>query len=105
MSIRQHSFGPDRHGRVNRGSTPSLRRPNLRRYRVVLHRTPGRDLPSVVRTLRTVLRLADAEATYRMWESHRHGQTPIIITHLERAELYAEQIQADGLVATVEPLE
>jgi ATP-dependent Clp protease adapter protein ClpS len=45
----------------------------------------------------------EAEATYRMWDAHYNGQTLVLVTHLERAELYVEQFGERGLAASIEP--
>jgi ATP-dependent Clp protease adaptor protein ClpS len=84
------------------GRTSSPRGRSMPRYRVILHRTE-RDLPSVVRTLRRLAHFADAEATFRMWDAYQNGRTLVLVTHLERAELFVEQFGAAGLPASVEP--
>lgn len=73
------------------------------RYKVILHRAHDKDLPFVVRTLRDVTHFADAEATFRMWDAYHNGRTLVLVTHLERAELYVEQFSQHGLAASVEP--
>lgn len=85
------------------GRTPSPRGRVVPRYRVILHRSAERDLPYVARTLRRVAHFADAEANYRMWEAYQSGRALVLVTHLERAELYVEQFGAAGLPASVEP--
>jgi ATP-dependent Clp protease adapter protein ClpS len=44
-----------------------------------------------------------AEAEYRMWESHHRGRSLVLVTHLERAELFVEQFASHGLPVTIEP--
>lgn len=95
-----------RHNRVarffGRRPTSPTGRP-ITRYKVILHRTADKDLPFVARTLRDVTHFADAEATFRMWDAYQNGRTLVLVTHLERAELYVEQFGARGLAASVEP--
>ena len=75
----------------------------LRRFRVVLHRSADAGLTAVMRTVRDLTRFGEAEATHRMWEVHHRGRADVLVTHLERAELYVEQFADRGMVATVEP--
>ena len=77
--------------------------PFLPRYCVVLHRAADKGLLFVVRTLRELTRYAEAEAMSRMWEAHHRGRAPVLVTHLERAELYVEQFADRGLTASIEP--
>lgn len=84
------------------GRRSSPRGRSIPRYKVILHRSE-RDLPSVVRTLRRLAHFAEAEATYRMWDAYQTGRTLVLVTHLERAELFVEQFGAAGLSASVEP--
>jgi ATP-dependent Clp protease adapter protein ClpS len=84
------SFGPQRH------------RP-LPRYKVILHREPLKDLMFIVRSVMELTRFPRAEATHKMWETHHHGRSIILVTYLERAELYVEQFANKGLPASVEP--
>lgn len=85
------------------GRTPSPRGRSIPRFKVILHRTDHRDLPHVARTLRHLAHFADAEATFRMWDAYQNGRTLVLVTHLERAELYVEQFGEAGLAASVEP--
>ena len=78
-------------------------RPTLPRCRVVLYRTPDRGLLFVVRVLRELTRFGEAEAMTRMWEAYHRGKSLVLETHLERAELYVEQLQDRGLLASIEP--
>jgi ATP-dependent Clp protease adapter protein ClpS len=81
-------------------------RPNgeLPRCRVVLLNNAGQDLMFVVRTIMELTRLCRAEATHKMWEAHHSGRAQVLITHRERAELYALQFVERGLQVVVEPL-
>ena len=78
-------------------------RPPAPRYNVVLHRAADRGLMFVVGVLRELTRFGEAEAMSRMWESYHRGRALILVTHLERAELYVEQFAERGLPASVEP--
>jgi ATP-dependent Clp protease adapter protein ClpS len=60
-------------------------------------------LTAILRAVRDLTRFGEAEAIHRMWEVHYRGQADVLVTHLERAELYVEQFADRGFVATVEP--
>ena len=60
-----------------------------RRYKVYLLRPADRGLMAVVRAVVDLTRFAAAEAEFRMWEAYHHGRAVVLITHFERAELYA----------------
>src|ERR1041385_2741653 len=87
--------------RHNTGPT-AVRRP-VPRYKVVLHRAADKGLMFVVAVVRELTRFAEAEAMSRMWESHHRGRSLVLVTHLERAELYVEQFADRGLTASIEP--
>ena len=74
-----------------------------RRYNVVLHRAADKGLLFVVRVLRELTRFGEAEAMSRMWEAYHRGRSRVLVTHLERAELYVEQFADRGLTASIEP--
>ena len=82
-------------------SQPS--RPPARSYKVILHHAEHFGLLAVVRALRELTRFGEAEAMARMWEAYHHGRAAVLVTHLERAELYVEQFADRGLTATLEP--
>ena len=75
----------------------------VRRYRVFLHRAADKDLMFVVRAVIELTHFGAAEAEFRMWEAHHRGRSVVLVTHLERAELYVEQFADRGLPATIEP--
>lgn len=81
---------------------PPISRP-LRRYNVILHRAADQALLAVVRAVRELTRFAEAEAMARMWDAHHAGRAVLLATHLERAELYVEQLADRGLTASLEP--
>ena len=66
-------------------------------------RPADRGLKAVVQAVVDLTRFATAEAEFRMWEAYHRGRAVVLITHLERAELYVEQFAARGLPASIEP--
>lgn len=72
------------------------------RYRVVLQAGAKLDMMLIVRTIMDLTRFGQAEAMHKMWESHHYGRSVLLVTHKERAELYAEQFTAKGLSVALE---
>jgi ATP-dependent Clp protease adaptor protein ClpS len=100
-SDRSHNprgFEPPAHPSSPAGSP----RPYVR-YRVLLHRSPDKDLMFIVRTVMELTHYCKEEATHRMWESYHRGSSQILVTHQERAELYVEQFTDRGLMVSLEP--
>ena len=87
----------------NRSGPAPFGRLPLTRYRVFLLRAADKDLTAVVRAVMEVTHFGTAEAEFRMWEAHHSGRSVVLVTHLERAELYAEQFAARGLAVAIEP--
>lgn len=79
-------------------------RPGTPRYKVCLLHTADKDLTFVVRVVMELTRFGTAEAEFRMWEAHHRGRSVVVITHLERAELYVEQFADRGLTTAIEPV-
>jgi ATP-dependent Clp protease adapter protein ClpS len=75
----------------------------VRRFRVVLHRASDKELMFVARVVMELTHFGTAEAEFRMWETHHSGRSLVVVTHLERAELFVEQFADRGLAATIEP--
>ena len=75
----------------------------IRRFRVVLHRASDKELMFVARVVMELTHFGTAEAEFRMWETHHRGRSLVVVTHLERAELFVEQFALRGLAATIEP--
>jgi len=74
-----------------------------RRFKVVLHRAVTNDLMFVTKVVMELTRFGTAEAEFRMWEAYHRGRSLVLVTHLERAELFVEQFADRGLAATIEP--
>ena len=73
-------------------------------YRVILLHEPGQELMGVVRAVMELTRLCREEATHKMWESYHRGQSQLLVTHKERAELYIDQFAGRGITVTIEPV-
>jgi ATP-dependent Clp protease adaptor protein ClpS len=83
---------------------PLEKKRTIPRFRVVLLQSTIDDLMFIVRSLMEVTRFPRAEATHKMWESYHCGRSVLLITYLERAELYVEQLASKGLSVTIEPM-
>jgi len=93
------------HSRVTRSATTGQTQPRqLPRYKVILLRDSTNDLMFIVRTVMELTRLCRAEATHKMWEAHHCGQSVLLVTYRERAELYVEQFSTRNLQTTLEPV-
>jgi ATP-dependent Clp protease adapter protein ClpS len=97
------------HRSNNRSVPPAFGRARLTgrlpfpRYKVLLHNTADKELMFVVRVVQELTRFGTAEAEFRMWEAHYRGRSLVVVTHLERAELFVEQFADRGLCASIEP--
>ena len=74
-----------------------------RRFKVVLHWANTHDLISVAKVVMELTHFGTAEAEFRMWEAYHRGRSLVLVTHLERAELFVEQFADRGLAASIEP--
>ena len=93
----------DEHSCVSRHSSKQTQPRQLSRFKVILLRDAINDLMFIVRTVMELTRLCRAEATHKMWEAHHSGRSVILVTYLERAELYVEQFASRNLSTTLEP--
>lgn len=74
-------------------------------YRVLLHNDDVNDMVFVVRVICKLTPLGWKQAILRMLEAHSSGVALLLVTHKERAELYAEQFATFKLKVTIEPAE
>ncbi len=72
-------------------------------YKVILHNDDKNDFDHVIDTIVMLTPLKAQEAELRTQEAHQSGCSLLLVTHRERAELYAEQFQSRSLVVTIEP--
>jgi ATP-dependent Clp protease adaptor protein ClpS len=74
-------------------------------YRVLLHNDEVSEPMYVVETLCDLTPLMPQRAAAVMLEAHRTGVALVLVTHLERAELYVDQFRSKKIVVTIEPTE
>ena len=87
----------------NANHSPFVKKRTMPRFKVVLLQSAIDDLMFIVRSVMELTRFPRAEATHKMWEAYHCGRSVILITYLERAELYVEQFASKGLSVTIEP--
>lgn len=85
---------------------PASPRPRLLpRFRVILHNDDENDILHVVETIVMLTPLKGQEAWERTCEAHKTGCALLLVTHLERAELYVDQFASRNLTVSIEPAE
>ena len=84
-----------------RPALPPVFKP-LGQYKVLLHNDDVSELMAVVRSIVEIVSLATEQAFRVVAEAEQTGVSLVVVTHLERAELYQEQLQSKGLTVTIE---
>ena len=74
-------------------------------WKVLLHNDDKNDVQFVIGTIVELTPLNEMEAKTRTVEADKTGVSLLLVTHKERAELYADQFQSKGLTVTIEPAE
>jgi len=80
-----------------------LRVRQLAPYGGVVHNDEVNDFGHVVITIMLLTHLKAEDAVARTMEAHETGQSVLLVTHRERAELYVEQFASCSLTVTAEP--
>lgn len=87
-----------------RTPTPTRRRPKqLPPYKVLLHNDEVNSFEHVILAILKLTTLESQQAILRTLEAHETGVALLLVTHKERAELYAEQFATFKLSVTIEP--
>lgn len=73
-------------------------------YKVILHNDDVNSAPDVVRRIMEFVHLDKLEAENKTLEAHQEGQSVLIITHKERAELIMDQFSGcvPHIIVTIE---
>jgi ATP-dependent Clp protease adaptor protein ClpS len=99
--------GKTKNGTQTTGMTSTLAAPvkpkMLPPYKVILHNDDKNDFMHVIESIVMLTSLGKDMAELRTVEAHKSGCALLLVTHRERAELYAEQFQSRGLTVTIEP--
>ncbi len=72
-------------------------------YSVLLHNDDVNDFGHVITSILRLTALTQEDAITRALEAHESGVALLLVTHRERAELYAEQFASLSLTVTIEP--
>ncbi len=72
-------------------------------FRVLLHNDDVNDMLHVVEVVVSLTPLTVEDAIERMFEAHHTGVALLLVTHKERAELYADQFATYKLAVSIEP--
>ncbi len=72
-------------------------------FKVILHNDDVNPFEYVILTILKLTPLKEVEAVQRTLEAHETGQSVLLITTKERAELYVEQFASCKLTVTAEP--
>ena len=74
-------------------------------YKVLLHNDDVNTFEHVVKSIRRLTTLTTQEALIKALEAHDSGVSMLLVTHRERAELFAEQFSSLSMTVTIEPAE
>jgi ATP-dependent Clp protease adaptor protein ClpS len=72
-------------------------------FKVILHNDDKNTMEDVIAAIIELTPLKKEDALLRTLEAHETGCALLLVTHRERAELYAEQFQSKSLTVTIEP--
>lgn len=72
-------------------------------FRVILHRDGKHDKGFVADCLRLALPFSSSDAWRLMVVAQYFGKSLLTTAHLELAELYRDELQANGLTVSLEP--
>lgn len=85
---------------------PTKREPKqLPPYRVLLHNDDVNTFDHVIRSVVRLTPIPPEEAVVKAIEAHETGVALLLVTHLERAELYVEQFASLSVTVTAESAE
>lgn len=84
---------------------PKQKPKQLPPYKVLLHNDDVNTFEHVVKSIRRLTTLTTQEALIKALEAHEDGVSMLLVTHRERAELFAEQFASLSMTVTIEPAE
>lgn len=83
---------------------PPIRKPkHLPPFKVLLHNDDSNTFEHVIKSVVRLTPIATEEALLKTLEAHETGVSLLLVTHRERAELYAEQFASLSVIVTIEP--
>ena len=78
-----------------------LKKPPL--YKVLLHNDEKNTFEHVIRSVVRLTPIGEDEAVVKAIEAHESGVSLLLVTHQERAELYADQFASLSITISIEP--
>jgi len=88
---------------LKKPARPARKPQQLPPYRVLLHNDEVNTFEHVITAIVKLTTLQTQEAVLRTIEAHETGVALLLVTHRERAELYAEQFATFKVTVTIEP--
>ena len=92
-------------GNADAQPAPVTPQQTMAAWDVVMHRDGDNTIGDTIIALVEVTPLCLKDATERTMQAHRDGQATLVTTHLERAELYRQQLCSRNLHVTLERAE
>ena len=90
---------------VKKPEKPKRKPRHLPPYRVLLHNDDVSTFEHVIQSIVMLTPIQTQEALIKAIEAHETGVALLLVTHLERAELYSEQFRSRNVTVTIEPAE
>ena len=88
---------------VKKPAPPKRKPKRLPPFKVLLHNDDVNTFEHVIRSIVRLTPIQPEEAVVKAIEAHETGVALLLVTHLERAELYAEQFATLSITVTIEP--
>lgn len=88
---------------AKRPAPPERKNKKLPPFKVLLHNDDVNSFDHVIRAIMQLLGTTLEDAAIKAMEAHENGISLLLVTHQERAELYAEQFATMSLTVTIEP--
>ena len=88
---------------VKKPAPPKRKPRQLPPYKVLLHNDDVNSFDHVIKSIVRLTPVPTEEALLKTIEAHETGVALLLVTHLERAELYAEQFASLKIIVTIEP--
>lgn len=88
---------------VKKPAPPARKPKQMPPFKVLLHNDDVNTFDHVIRSVVRLTPIPPEEAVVKAIEAHETGVALLLVTHQERAELYAEQFATLNVTVTIEP--